>query len=226
LSHQAAILASGAPKPDKSDPMGRLILKKYAPSSLQFGFHFEAYQENIFTPVIRQDIRQARKYSGDYYTVYLPSYSDNKLVEVLTQVKDVKWEVFSKHNRKVHTHDHLIIRPVTNEAFVNSMAGSRGILCGAGFETPAEALYLQKKLLVIPMKGQYEQQCNMAALQAMGVPVLKSLKKKYLESIKEWIDTHHNVDVNYPDITENVIDQLLESSWVTNTMAPYGVTAY
>jgi hypothetical protein len=35
------------------------------------------------------------------------------------------------------------------------------------FETPAEALFLGKKLLVIPMTGQYEQECNAAALAAL-----------------------------------------------------------
>lgn len=211
LSHQAAVLAAGCPRPEKDDPVGRMILKNYAPSARQFGFHFQGYREDIFTPVIRQDIRQARIRQGDYYTVYLPSYSDLRLLEVLSPVKGVRWEIFSKHNQRVFETDTLVIRPVTNEAFVNSMAGSRGILCGAGFETPAEALYLGKKLMVIPMKGQYEQQCNMTALKEMGVPVLKSLKKKHLDALQEFIDTDKRVAVNYPDITDSVVDRVLES---------------
>lgn len=51
------------------------------------------------------------------------------------------------------------------------------MLCGAGFETPAEVLHLNKKLLVVPMKSQYEQHCNAAALKKLGVPVLKKVKK-------------------------------------------------
>ncbi len=47
------------------------------------------------------------------------------------------------------------------------------MLCGAGFETPAEALFLGKKLMVIPMKGQYEQHINAASLKELGIPVLK-----------------------------------------------------
>lgn len=56
-------------------------------------------------------------------------------------------------------------------------------MCGAGFETPEEALFLGKKLMVIPIKGQYEQQCNVAALKEMGVPVIKSLKTKHVEKV-------------------------------------------
>jgi uncharacterized protein (TIGR00661 family) len=90
------------------------------------------------------------------------------------------------------------------------MVTSKGILCGAGFETPAEALYLGKKLMVIPMKGQYEQQCNSAALKELGVPVIKSLKNKHLDKLRQWVDIDNKIEVNYPDITEQIIDQLLE----------------
>jgi hypothetical protein len=48
------------------------------------------------------------------------------------------------------------------------MINATGVLCGAGFETPAEAIYLRKKLLVVPMKNQYEQQCNGIAVEENG----------------------------------------------------------
>ncbi|HSN60336.1 MAG TPA: glycosyltransferase family protein, partial [Ferruginibacter sp.] len=99
--------------------------------------------------------------------------------------------------------------PVNNDAFVESFINCTGILCGAGFETPAEALFLNKKLMVIPMKGQYEQQCNAAALQQMGVPVIKSLKLKHLEKIKAWTLSHSILSINFPDITEQVIDDII-----------------
>src|SRR5947208_2692630 len=90
------------------------------------------------------------------------------------------------------------------------MAGSEGVLCGAGFETPAEALFMKKKLLVIPMKGQFEQQCNAAALKDMGVPVIKSLKRKHVKKIKDWIENGTTVEVDYPDNTEEIINKILQ----------------
>tara|TARA_R110002020_G_scaffold117986_1_gene269622 strand:+ start:15087 stop:16073 length:987 start_codon:yes stop_codon:yes gene_type:complete len=210
LSHQAAVLLPEVPQPKKKDAFGHFILKNYAPTSKQYGFHFKGYQDNIFTPVIRQDIRKAPISNGDHYTVYLPSYSDDKILKVLSRLKGVKWEVFSKHHRKAIVHRDITIRPITNDAFISSMASSRGILCGAGFETPAEALFMGKKLLVIPMKGQYEQQCNAAALAQMGVPTLKALKGKFTEDIREWVDSGSKVEIQYPDLTAAIIAQLLE----------------
>jgi len=212
LSHQSAVLSPNAPKPKKKDPLGKLILKKYAPTTKQYGFHFKAYEDSIFTPVIRQDIRLANCSTGDHYTVYLPSYDDEKILDILSKIKDVTWEVFSKHNKKTITNKNITVQPITNEAFVTSMATSKGILCGAGFETPAEALFMKKKLLVIPMKGQYEQKCNAAALKDMGVPVIKSFKKKYIKNIKDWIENDTVIEVDYPDITEQIIDKILEEN--------------
>lgn len=212
FSHQSAVLMEKAPKPKKTDTLGKMILKNYAPSSHQFGLHFKSYEEGIFTPIIRADVRNTQVREGEHYTVYLPSYSDGKIIHFLSQIPNVKWDVFSKHNNQETVTKNLSIRPITNEAFVESMANSKGVLCGAGFETPAEALYMQKKLMVVPMKGQYEQQCNAAALKEMNIPVIKSLKEKHLSKVKEWVESSDKVEVDYPNITSEIVQRLLAAS--------------
>ena len=211
LSHQAAVLADSTPKPEDTDLMGRLILKNYAPVTAAYGFHFSKFGSNIFTPVIRQQVREQVVENKGHYTVYLPAYDDKKLIKRLTQFKDVQWDVFSKHNKKAFKHKNVSIQPIDNEPFVKSMAKSAAVLCGAGFETPAEALFMKKKLLVIPMKSQYEQQLNAAALKQMGVPVIKSLKEKHFDTIQEWITNGKPVAVNYPDTTKEIIDLVFKN---------------
>jgi len=209
LSHQAAVISSSSPKPSKFDPIGQMVLRYYAPTTDQFGFHFERYGKNIFTPVIRQQIRSAQIADFGHYTVYLPAYDDERILKSLLRFEDVQWQVFSKHNKKPIVEKNVSILPIQNELFIKSMATSTGVICGAGFETPAEALFMGKKLLVIPMKGQYEQHCNAAALKQLGVPVIKSLKKKHMPIIDAWLANNTRIEVDYPDITERIIDQLL-----------------
>jgi uncharacterized protein (TIGR00661 family) len=209
LSHQAAVLNKSVPQPKQTDRLGKAILKKYAPTTAQYGFHFKAYDTNIFTPVIRRQIREQPIENKGHYTVYLPAYEDKRILKVLKEFPDVKWQVFSKHNKKPFKEKNIIIQPINNEAFIESMASAEGILCGAGFETPAEALFMNKKLIVIPMKGQYEQQCNAAALKDMDVPVIKSLKLKHAGKIKKWIETGKKIKVDYPDNTEEIINKIL-----------------
>lgn len=209
LSHQAAVISKHSPKPKKTDLAGIAVLKNYAPVTEQYGFHFEAYARNIYTPVIRSQVRHAKPADKDFYTVYLPAYSDKRIIKVLSQVENIQWQVFSKTSKKSYTEGNIHINPVNNELFIKSLVECTGVLCGAGFETPAEAMFLKKKLMVIPMKGQYEQQCNAAALKKMGVPVIKSLKSKQVDKIKSWIDFSRNVSVEYPDITEKLITDII-----------------
>lgn len=211
VSHQAAVLSPAAPQPARRDPVGLFVLKNYAPVSHQYGFHFQAYEEGMFTPIIRRGIREARTRQGDHYTVYLPAYSDHRIVSVLSQVPGVTWEVFSKHNAHPFRHANVQVRPIEHQAFLESIAGCRGVLCAAGFETPSETLFLGKKLCVVPMKNQYEQQCNAVALAQMGVPVLEGLAPVALPALCEWVGSDGALQIAYPDIAGAVVDRVLEA---------------
>jgi uncharacterized protein (TIGR00661 family) len=215
LSHQAAVINKKSPKPKKKDIVGKAVLHNYAPVTEAYGFHFGAYDKNIFTPVIRDQIRNATAEDKKHYTVYLPAYSDERIIKVLGVIKNVNWEVFSKHSKKEYQEKNIHIRPVNNDVFIESLINCTGILCGAGFETPAEALYLKKKLMAIPMKGQYEQQCNAAALKTMGVPVIKTLKKKHLDKIQAWVDGKQFIAVNYSNSTERIINMIMKKHAAT-----------
>ena len=216
LSHQAAVINKKSPKSKKKDPVGKLILNNYAPVAEAYGFHFNAYDTNISTPVIRSEVRFALPQNNHHFTVYLPAYSDKRIINILSKIKDVQWEVFSKYSKKTYSEKNVHLQPINNDAFIKSMINCAGMLCGGGFEAPAEALFLKKKLMVIPMKGQYEQQCNAAALEAMGVPVINTLKEKYLQKIEDWTTCTLFIAVNYPDVTENIIDALVKKHGYKN----------
>ncbi|MBF9140381.1 glycosyltransferase family protein [Hymenobacter properus] len=210
LSHQSAVLHPAAPRPEREDPAGRAVLKHYAPSTARYGFHFQEYGQGISTPVIRQQVRELNPTNEGHYTVYLPAYEEEILVERLQYLsRSTRWEVFSKHSQMPATYGNVRVWPVSGSAFLDSLARAAGVLCGAGFETPAEALFLGKKLLVMPMKQQYEQQCNAAALAQMGVPVIKNFKDKNLDKVDQWLHRDDTVPVNYPDHTADVLDAVL-----------------
>ena len=210
LSHQSAVLNDAAPRPEREDPAGRAVLRHYAPSTAQYGFHFQAYAPGVFTPVIRQQVRELSPRNEGHYTVYLPAYEEEILVERLQYLsRTARWEVFSKHSRAPAEYGTVRVWPVSGGAFLDSLARAAGVLCGAGFETPAEALYLGKKLLVMPMRQQYEQQCNAAALAKMSVPVIKNFKDKSLDLVDQWLQQDEVIAVDYPDQTAAVIEQLL-----------------
>lgn len=210
LSHQAALLDKNVPRPKKKDLFGAFILRNYAPASYRIGLHFSRYSKDIYTPVIRREVRKAKPRDKGHYTVYLPSYDDEHLINHLKTFSGIRWQVFSKHNRKITIYKNIETYPVSHDAFLESMRTSKGVLCGAGFETPAEALFLGKKLMVIPMQNQYEQQFNAAALKSMGVSVIKKLKEKYYEKIFDWLESPYKIEITYPDATDQIIGRIFE----------------
>jgi uncharacterized protein (TIGR00661 family) len=209
MSHQAAVIHKHAPHPATIDLIGQAVLRFYAPVALSFGFHFLPYGKNISTPVIRQQVRALNPSNNGHYTVYLPAYSKKRLLKFFSLLPDVRWEVFSKHCNESSEAGNIRFFTINNEDFVRSMSGAAGVLCSAGFETPAEVIYLSKKLLVVPMKGQYEQQCNAAALKMLGVPVMKNLKRKRAKQVSEWIKSGQVVSLDYPDETEDLVSSVL-----------------
>lgn len=209
ISHQAAVLSAAAPQPEKNDRFGRLVLRRYAPVTKGYGFHFQSYEPGMYTPVIRKGVREAPVDDRGHYTVYLPAYSDSRIISMLSQIPSVRWQVFSKHSKKAYAFGNVSVHPVRNGAFLNSISGCRGVLCAAGFETPSEALCLGKKLCVIPMKSQFEQHCNAAALRQMGVDVLQGLTEADLPGLRRWVASDHRVEVAYPEVAGLVVEEIL-----------------
>lgn len=210
LGHQVALLSKKSPRPKVTDPFGEWMLRNYAPVENYIGFHFKVYDRNIFTPVIRKAIAERQIEKGNHYTVYLPAYDDKKLVGWLMKFKSVRWHIFSKHIRKPYHVGRISVFPVSGEDFVESMVTSAGVLCGAGFETPAEVLFMNKKLIVVPMKNQCEQQCNAAALKKLGVPVIKRLRRKRLDRIEEWLDSKKVVEMDYRPTADKAVAYLMK----------------
>jgi uncharacterized protein (TIGR00661 family) len=204
LSHQASFKSKKVPRPKTID-WGKLILSRYAPTTHHIGFHFERYDDFIHTPVIRSEIRKLTPTNLGHYTVYLPAIDDRHLVKVLQQIPAVRWEVFSKHAKTGYSQANVVVSPVNNEMFNQSLASSAGLFTGGGFEGPAEALFLGKKLLVAPMRFQYEQQCNAYALKQLGLPVIWGSNHNWLPILKAFVNDPQDHQFHFPDETEAII---------------------
>ncbi|SEW39265.1 conserved hypothetical protein [Chryseobacterium wanjuense] len=201
LSHQASMLFKETPKPAKKDFLGELVLKYYVPSERRIGFHFENYHPQIKKPVIRRKIRNLNPDKKGFYLVYLPSFSDENIINVLKQIP-VEWKIFSKYSKLQFKDGNVEVFPIDEIQYLKYFENCDGILCNAGFETPAEALFMDKKLFVIPIHNQYEQECNACALDKMGIPNSKVLK---LEEIRNWVASDQHLKVNYPDDIEEIL---------------------
>jgi uncharacterized protein (TIGR00661 family) len=192
-----------------------MVLKHYAPATNYIGLHFEQYDDFIYGPVIKNAIEQAQPEDHGHITVYLPHYHDQLLKQILLQLPQYRFEIFSRNMQVVVEDSNLLFRPIANQAFTKSLINCHGIITGAGFETPAEALFLGKKLMVIPIKGQYEQHCNAAALAALQVPVCSTIDNNFPAYCEEWLMQKSITMPVKPVCKEHIIDEVIRKASLT-----------
>ena len=206
FGHQASFISKNTPRPDKKSLMGEFIFKNYAPAPQNIGLHFEPYDSFIHPPIIKDDIVNATPQNLEHITVYLPSFDKECLEKAFKSIPDVEFQWFLDTVEQEHTIGNITYFPVNQKLFNKSLISCEGIITGGGFETPAEALYLGKKILSIPIKNHYEQECNAAALKKLGVPVIYDVTDDFNLIIENWL----NMNIVYPKMKANNINQTLE----------------
>lgn len=213
LSHQGAFLSNKTPRPKYKQFSGEILLKNFAPVTTMYAFHFQRYDNFIRTPVIRSEIRQAEISTQNHISVYLPAVDDKRLIHHFSTIKNVQWQIFSKRVQSFQTIGNITIQPINNEAWIKSISTSIGTLMSAGFEGPAEALFMGKKLMVMPIIGQYEQLCNATSLEQMGIPVFKKINNNFNGLLKNWLYHQEPIKVNYPNETEQIVQSIFEEKF-------------
>jgi uncharacterized protein (TIGR00661 family) len=212
FSHQAAFLSDKTPRPLEVDKFAERVLKFFAPSTSAIGLHFEAYDSFIKTPVIRSEVRSLQPKLNPVITVYLPAYTEHRLISNFEKFPDFYWEIFSKHARLPYRQNNVRVIPVNNKAYLDSLANCTGLVTGGGFEAPAEATYLGKKVMVIPMFNQYEQRCNARAFEQMGGTMIEDIDQNFEGSLRKWLYDTRPIDISFPDNTEEIIQEILTAN--------------
>jgi len=212
FGHQASFKSKLTPRPLSKDWMGELVLNNYATATKYIGLHFEQYDNFIFSPIIKEQVLLATPKNLGHIAVYLSHYSDEVVASYLNKLPNQLFHLFSKEEKTINQRANIIYMPIDNALFTQSMINATGIITGAGFETPAEALYMNKKLLCVPIKGQYEQLCNAAALNNFGVPILTSLTTDFISQVNNWLSGAPQTKLNLSFDTTTIVEKLMEQA--------------
>lgn len=207
FGHQASFMSDATPRPSRKNLFGEMVLKKYAPATHYIGLHFKPYDHFIFPPVIKDCFTQQSPKDHGHITVYLPAYQQYCLQQTFDKLQHLHFHWFLAGIKQVERISNITYYPISNSLFNQSLLQCHGLITGGGFETPAEALYLGKRLLSIPIRAQYEQQCNAAALAEMGVMVLPDADTDHFDlDIENWLQA----DIPIIQQTANNIPETLE----------------
>jgi uncharacterized protein (TIGR00661 family) len=209
FGHQASFQSNQTPRPGNKSSVGEWLLKNYARTTHHIGLHFEKYDEFIFHPVIKKEILQAEPTDKNYITVYLPSYCEPQLEQIFHPFNEFRFQIFSKETTEPKPSGNIQFLPVDRVLFNQSLIHCAGIITGGGFETPAEALHLGKKIISVPIRGQYEQVCNAAALEKLGITCLQKIDENFSSVFYDWLAAKP-VCVDYSKTIPEALEYLFE----------------
>ncbi len=208
LSHQAAFLSHKTPRAEPGSILTELIFKYAAPSSVHIGLHYQPYDQDITTPIIRRAVRELQPRDEGHYVVYLPSFNDEYLVRYFKQFPNTEWHVFNRHGQGRYIEKNVSVNPVSETEFLTSFESCSGIITGAGFQATSEAIFLGKKMIAVPQRFQFEQKSNSEALGRMGVPTLAALDSSSIAFVSDWLENGAPLHIRFPDQTEELISNL------------------
>lgn len=211
FGHQASFTSPKSPRPAHKSLMGEAILKYYAQGTVAVGLHFAPYDRYILPPVIKKEIWNAQPTKQDFICVYLPSCADETLIPYLSAINDCNFHVFSRQTSYIRTERNCTLFPVDKALFNLNLTHCNGLITNAGFETPAEAMMMDKKIMAIPIGGQYEQQCNAAALASLGVYTVDRIDSHFTEKVRQWLDLPDTVyDHSFNRSTPDIIEEMMQ----------------
>jgi uncharacterized protein (TIGR00661 family) len=112
---------------------------------------------------------------------------EDQLREVLSKRDEQRFYIygFNKHAE----HGNCVFKERSTEGFLTDLAAARGVIASAGSSLLAECLYLRKRMLLLPLPGQYEQIINAYYAEKFGLALWsRQLDEPVLSRFLERID--------------------------------------
>lgn len=157
----------------------------------------------VVPPLLRKEVLDLTPEAGDYLLGYMVNQGyESEIRAWHKQNPEVKIRFFwdkKEAPKEWKVDETFTLYTIDDEKFVTNMAGCRGYITTAGFESVCEALYLDKPLMLIP--AHIEQEVNAAdASTYCGCPVANNFDLsrliEYVEqrepsdgSFKKWVDS-------------------------------------
>jgi uncharacterized protein (TIGR00661 family) len=146
---------------------------------------------SVVPPLLRKDVFEQEEKQKDYYLIYLlnSGYRD-EIVKWHQQNKHIEAHCFCDMPETYDTlkyGENLYFHKLDDKKFLELMAGSKGLVSTAGFESVCEAMYLGKPVFMVPVEGHFEQFCNARDAHKAGAGIFD--KKFDINKFVEYVNT-------------------------------------
>lgn len=86
-----------------------------------------------------------------------------------------------------------------------------GVVSSTGFETTSESMFLGKKLLTIPIRNQYEQLSNAAALEELGGYIVYNINSSFSDIVNDWLENGLVVKIDEISNENELVNKIVEA---------------
>jgi len=136
-------------------------------------------------PIIRPVVSSLKAETGEHILLYSTiGKGEEQLREVLEKFGGQKFYIYGFNKNREYKN--CVFKLRSTEGFLADLAGSRGVIASAGFSLISECMYLKKKMLLLPLAGQYEQIINAHYVQKLGLGI--SAEKLDEEVLSRFLD--------------------------------------
>lgn len=164
----------------------------------------------VVPPLLRGAVTEAVPEEGDHLLLYLlnPGYAP-ELEAWHRENRHVPVRVFMDRSAAARgsRHEHLSFRPLDGQGFIEELRTCRGLATTAGFEAVAEAMYLDKPVLLVPTEGHVEQACNALDAEAAGAGIVRPGFD--LDALLEYLPRHRKIGDRYRDWVRSAPERVL-----------------
>lgn len=139
-------------------------------------------------PIVRPAIARLPSSDAGHVVVYATTGThEQQWRDVLGRFGRQEFHVYG-FNKKAE-YGNCLFKEASIEGFATDLAAARGVIASAGFSLISECLYLHKKMLLLPLPGQYEQLINARYVEKLGLGVWskrvdESVVSRFLDRIE------------------------------------------
>ncbi|CAM3894862.1 hypothetical protein VA7868_00149 [Vibrio aerogenes CECT 7868] len=207
LSHQNAFRY---PVPQKgANWLDKQLISYFAPSDYHLGLHWYHFDNPILPPIVHTTIHETEL--QPFILVYLPFETPHDIGELLCRFSDQPFICFHPTVTEPEVIENIEWRPLCHPSFQKHLKCCSGVIANGGFELPSEAMSLGKKLLLKPLKGQFEQMSNVATLEMLGAAT--SMEYFDVSVVREWLNEPFAQRVIYPDVAAAIAEWITQGKW-------------
>jgi len=125
----------------------------------------------IVPPLLRSEILDAVSLRGNHIHIYSlqPGFLRSVIMLAVRNPQTLFRVFITKYNKNIELPSNMTVSLISGDEFTNSLLSASMVLCTAGFETPCEAAYLNKPLIVVPSENHFEQYCNSLDIMRAGI---------------------------------------------------------